>query len=144
MQKNFLGDDDHPAYSDAQISEAMVATAVNAIARSRYWSQCAIIITWDDSEGDYDHVPPPIRSRGPDRSVLTDGPRVPLILISPYARVHCIAHESGDHGSVIKFADALFALKPLAELPDELKGASWARRSSTRTTGVRMTPSRPA
>ena len=77
VQKNFLGDDDHPAYSDAQISEAMVATAVNAIARSRYWSQCAIIITWDDSEGDYDHVPPPIRSRGPDRSVLTDGPRGP-------------------------------------------------------------------
>ena len=59
VQKNFLGDDDHPAYSDSQISEAMVAEAVNAIAKSKYWGQCAIIITWDDSEGDYDHVSAP-------------------------------------------------------------------------------------
>jgi len=64
VQKNFLGDDDHPAYSDAQISEAMVAEAINKIANSPYWSQCAIIITWDDSEGDYDHVQPPLRTYG--------------------------------------------------------------------------------
>jgi phospholipase C len=122
VQKNFLGDDDHPGYSDAQISEAMLAKAVNAIARSKYWGQCAIIVTWDDSEGDYDHVPPPIRSYGPDKSVVTDGPRVPLLVISPYARVHYIAHETGDHGSVVKFVDTLFALTPLAQLPDEQKG----------------------
>ena len=39
VQKNFLGDDDHPAYSDAQISEAMVAEAINKIAASPYWTQ---------------------------------------------------------------------------------------------------------
>ncbi|MGH7968830.1 MAG: alkaline phosphatase family protein, partial [Limisphaerales bacterium] len=128
VQENFLGDDDHPGYSDAQISEAMVATAINAIARSPYWSECAIILTWDDSEGDYDHVPPPIRSYGPDGTVLTDGPRVPLLVISPYARTHFIAHETGDHGSVVKFADAVFGLKPLAELPDELKGRDRGKR----------------
>ncbi len=122
VQKNFVGDDDHPAYSDAQISEALVAKAVNAIARSPYWDQCAIIITWDDSEGDYDHVAPPIRSYGPDGSVISDGPRVPLLLISPYARTHCIAHDVGDHGSVVKFADAVFGLTPLAKLPDEEAG----------------------
>lgn len=128
VQKNFLGDDDHPAYSDAQISEALVAQTVNAIARSRYWSHCAVIITWDDSEGDYDHVPPPIRSYGPDHSVISNGPRVPLLVISPYGRTHYIAHESGDHGSVVKFADVVFALKPLAELPDERKGRELGRR----------------
>ncbi len=122
VQRNFLGDDDHPAYSDAQISEALLAKSVNAIARSRYWGQCAIIITWDDSEGDYDHVPPPIRSYGPDKSVITDGPRVPLLVISPYARVHSIAHDVGDHGSVVKFVDLVFGLTPLARLPDELSG----------------------
>ena len=68
VQKNFLGDDDHPAYSDAQISEAMVAEAINKIAKSPYWSQSAIIITWDDSEGDYDHLQPPLRTYGPDNS----------------------------------------------------------------------------
>ncbi|MBU6410821.1 MAG: phosphoesterase, partial [Verrucomicrobia bacterium] len=122
VQRNFVGDDDHPGYSDAQISEAMLAKAINAIARSPYWDQCAIIITWDDSEGDYDHVIPPIRSYGPDGSAISDGPRVPLLLISPYARTHYIAHQMGDHGSVVKFVDAVFGLTPLAKLPDEAAG----------------------
>jgi phospholipase C len=124
VQASFLGDDDHPAYSDAQISEAMVAEAINKIAASPYWSQSAIIITWDDSEGDYDHVPPPIRSRGPDGSVISDGPRVPFILISPYARTGYVDHEQGSHASVVKFVDALFNLPPLALLPDELHARS--------------------
>ncbi len=124
VQKNFLGDDDHPAYADAQISEALVAKAVNAVANSQYWPQCAIIITWDDSEGDYDHVPPPIRSYGPDGSVVTDGPRVPLIVISPYARVNHISQDTGTQGSVVKFVDTVFGLTPLASLPDEQEGSN--------------------
>jgi len=119
VQQKFLGDDDHPAYSDAQISEAMVATVINRIAASRYWADSAIIITWDDSEGDYDHVPPQIRNFGPDGSAMGDGPRVPLILISPYARTHYVAHQRGNHASVVKFIDAVFDLPPLALLPDE-------------------------
>jgi phospholipase C len=122
VQKNFLGDDDHPAYSDAQISESLVAEAVNQIAASPYWSETAIIITWDDSEGDYDHVPPPILARGPDGSAISDGPRVPLILISPYARTHFVAHAQGNQASVVKFVDAVFNLPPLALLPDEERG----------------------
>ncbi|MHB8486834.1 MAG: phospholipase C [Candidatus Acidiferrales bacterium] len=122
VQKNFLGDDDHPGYSDAQISEAMVAGAINKIAESPYWSESAIIVTWDDSEGDYDHVPPPIRAKGPDGSPISDGPRVPLILISPYARAHYVAHAAGNHASVVKFIDTVFARTPLALLPDEERG----------------------
>ena len=120
VQTNFLGDDDHPAYSDAQISEAMVAEAINKIAESPYWSQSAIIITWDDSEGDYDHVPPPLRNYGPDNSLITNGPRVPFLLISPYARTHYVAKAQGSQSSVVKFIDAVFNLPPLALLPDEL------------------------
>jgi phospholipase C len=119
VQKKFNGDDDHPAYSDSQISEALVAEAVNKIAASPYWAQSAIIITWDDSEGAYDHVPPPVYSYGPDGSPISDGPRVPFILISPYARTGHIAHASGNHASVVKFADMLFNRTPLALLPDE-------------------------
>lgn len=120
VQKSFLGDDDHPGYSDAQISEAMAAEAINKIAESPYWPESAIIITWDDSEGDYDHVPPSIRAYGPDGSPISDGPRVPLLLISPYARTGFIAHDEGSHASVVRFVDALFNLTPLALLPDEL------------------------
>ena len=58
-----LGDDDHPGYTDRQISEAMAARAINAIAANpNLWKQSAIIITYDESDGFYDHVPPRILS----------------------------------------------------------------------------------
>jgi phospholipase C len=127
VQTGFAGDDDHPGYSDAQISEAAVATAVNAIVKSKYWSQSAIIITWDDSEGDYDHVPPPLTAIGPGagnlpQDFITAGPRVPLMVISPFAKDHAVLHGYGDQGSVVKFVDTVFGVTPLANLPDEIKG----------------------
>jgi phospholipase C len=126
VQTNFTGDDDHPGYSDAQISEAMVAANVNAIVQSKYWAQSAIIVTYDDSEGDYDHVPPPLRSIGPGTGnapadFLSDGPRVPLIVISPFAKTHRVEHAYGDQGSVVKFVDKVFGLTALSNLPDEQK-----------------------
>jgi phospholipase C len=121
VQALFQGDDDHPGYSDAGISEALIAREVDAIARSPYWKNCAIIITYDESEGDYDHVPPRILSFDPSGLPLSRGPRIPLILISPYARAHVVSHEEGDHNSVIKLLDAVFDIPPLADLPDELQ-----------------------
>jgi len=117
---NFLGDDDHPAYADAQISEALIANEVNAIANSPYWGESAVVITYDESEGDYDHVPPRILSYDPAGLPLSRGPRIPLIVISPYARAHAVAHEEGDHNSVIRLVNSLFGLQPLATLPDEV------------------------
>ena len=117
---NFLGDDDHPAYSDSQISESLIANEVNAIAGSKYWGESAIVITYDESEGDYDHVPPRILSYDPAGLPLSRGPRIPLIVISPYARAHAVAHEEGDHNSVIRLVNSLFGLPSLATLPDEM------------------------
>jgi phospholipase C len=119
VQHNFQGDDDHPGYSDSALSEALVARTVNAIARSKYWPESAIIITYDESEGDYDHVAPDFVEFDPLGLPLSRGPRIPLIIISPYARAHEISHDSGDHASVIKFIDLLFNLPKLADLPDE-------------------------
>jgi len=100
----------------------MVAETINRIAASPYWSQSAIIITWDDSEGDYDHVPPPVMASGPDKSIISFGPRVPLIVISPFAKLNHISHDQGSQSSVVKFIDTVFGLPPLATLPDELLG----------------------
>ncbi len=116
---NSLGDDDHPGYSDSQLSESLVAKVVNTIARGPYWKDSAIIILWDDSEGFYDHVPPPQFEECPDKHPCGDGPRVPLILISPYAKSGGIVENPGDHVSFAKFLDVLFDLPPLASLPDE-------------------------
>jgi phospholipase C len=121
VQANYKGDDDHPGPgdTDAQIGEAFVATFVNAIARSKYWNDSAIIITWDDPGGYYDHVPPPHFENCPDQRPCGDGPRLPFIVISPYARGGAIVHDAGDQTSVLKFAERLFALPALASLPDE-------------------------
>jgi len=116
---NIVGDDDHPAYSDSQISESLVAKVVNEVARSPYWQDSAIIILWDDEGGFYDHVPPPQFEACPDGHPCGDGPRVPLILISPYARSGGIVSDPGDHASFAKFIDVLFSLPPLGSLPDE-------------------------
>ena len=114
------GDDDHPNYSDRQISEAMAARVVNAVAsRPEIWSQSVIIITYDESDGFFDHVPPRILAYGPDGLPLARGIRVPLIVISPYARAHVVAHAEGDHNAVIETIEAIFDLPPLARLPDE-------------------------
>jgi phospholipase C len=117
--KNFVGDDDHEGYADSQISEALVAKVVNAIANSEYWNNCAIIISWDDSEGTYDHVPPAIIAYDPNNTQLSRGPRVPLLVISPYAQTHIVSHELGDTNSIIKFINLIFKLPALADLPDE-------------------------
>lgn len=119
VQAEFVGDDDHPGDSDSQIAESLVAKVVNAIARSPYWSDSAIVIFWDDPGGFYDHVSPPKFERCPDGHPCGDGPRIPLLLISPYAKSGAIVSDSGDHASFARFLDAAFALPPLASLPDE-------------------------
>ena len=122
VRATFAGNDDHPSYSDAQISEALVADSVNAIAASPYWSQSAIIITYDETDGMYDHVPQQVRDWGPDHLPLAGSSRIPMIVISPYAASHVVSHVYSEHSSVIKFIDELFALKPLSNLPDEVNG----------------------
>ncbi|MDQ2818255.1 MAG: phosphoesterase [Candidatus Eremiobacteraeota bacterium] len=121
IQEHFLGDDDHPGAddSDRHIAQAFVATFVNAIARSRYWKDSAIIITWDDSGGFYDHVPSAQFESCPDGKPCGDGPRLPFILISPYAKSGAIVHDASDTASVVKFIDMLFGLPALSSLPDE-------------------------
>ncbi len=121
VQSNYLGDDDHPGPgdTDAQVGEAFVATFVNAIARSKYWDDSAIVVTWDDPGGYYDHVPPPQRGLCADGQACGDGPRLPMLVISPYARNGAIVSDTGDQTSVLKFAETLFDVPPLASLPEE-------------------------
>ena len=114
------GDDDHPSYSDSHLAEAMAARVINAVAANKeIWEKSAIIITYEESDGLYDHVPPRILSYGPDGLPLARGIRIPLILISPYARAHAAAHADGDHNAVIETINAIFGLPALSSLPEE-------------------------
>jgi phospholipase C len=124
IQHAFIGDDDHPAYSDHQISEAFAAEAIAAVANSPYWNQSAIIITYDETDGFYDHEQVQQRSHFVDNSILAGGPRIPTIVISPWSLQGSISHQYSEHGSVIKFINELFNLVPLAQLPDEAHARS--------------------
>ncbi|HEY1869065.1 MAG TPA: alkaline phosphatase family protein [Candidatus Cybelea sp.] len=130
----FLGDDDHPGEASLQIAEADVAALVNTIARSKYWNQSAIVITWDDPGGFWDHVPPPAWLTCPDGNPCGNGERVPLLLISPYARTG-VVHEYDDQASAIKFVEHLFNRTPLAKLPDEAKFMPFGPRDASDRTG---------
>lgn len=119
LREVYNGDDDHPGYSDAQISEALLAEEINAIAKSPYWAESAILIAYDESDGLYDHVQPRVRAFDSKGLALDQGPRIPFVLISPYAVAHGVSHEPAEHSSIIKLVDELFGLIPLADLPDE-------------------------
>ncbi len=117
-----------------QVAEANVAALVNLIARSKYWSQSAIVITWDDPGGYWDHVPPPQWLICPDGHPCGNGQRVPLLLISPYAR-NGVAHEYDDQASVIKFAEHSSIPRPLAQLPDEARYMPFGPRDGSDRNG---------
>ncbi len=99
---------DH-AFSQSTSGPAWVAAIVNAIGRSRFWKDTVILVTWDDSGGWYDHVAPP------HVSVDGLGPRVPLIVISPYAKSHVVSHVRYEFGSLLRFTESVFSLPPLAK-----------------------------
>ena len=129
IQHAFIGNDDHPGYSDRQISEAFAAQMVSAIANSPYWNQSAIVLTYDETDGQYDHEQIQNRNTFVDGSPLAGGPRIPTIVISPWAQQGTISHQYSEHGSVIKFINELYNLVPLAQLPDEAHGTQLAKQN---------------
>ena len=84
-----------------------VASVVNSIGQSSYWNSTAIIIVWDDWGGFYDHVPPPQL----DYQGL--GFRVPMIVVSPYAKKGYVDHTQYEFGSILKFVEQTFGLPSL-------------------------------
>src|SRR6266568_2339514 len=94
---------DHPP-APWQGGENFVAKQINAIMQSPYWADTAIFLAWDDWGGVYDHVTPPTIDN------LGLGLRVPLIVISPYARPNYISHNQGEFSSLVKFIEADYGL----------------------------------
>ena len=106
---------DHAGKTANTGGPSWVASIVNAIGTSSYWANTAIIVTWDDWGGWYDHVPPPkvINDGMSWGSGFVYGFRVPLIVISPYARAGYISHFNHDFGSILNMIEENFSLKSL-------------------------------
>jgi phospholipase C len=98
---------DH-ATCDTNNGPHWVASLVNAVGESQYWDSTAIFVMWDDYGGWYDHVPPPFV----DYDGL--GIRVPLIVISPYAKQGYVSHVQYEHGSILKFVEDQFGIARLS------------------------------
>jgi phospholipase C len=103
-----LYDSDHPA-SGCDGGPYWVTKVINALGTSPYWQNTAIILLWDDWGGWYDNVPPP------QVNYTSLGFRVPMIVISPFAKPHNIAHTQYDFGSILKLMEQTFGLGSLGK-----------------------------
>ena len=104
------GDDDgHPGYSTLAAFEAFVSHAVNQVQNNdSLWDNTAIFVTFDEGGGYYDSgYTQPV-------SFFGDGTRVPMLVISPYAKPGYISHTYTDHVSVLKFIERNWNLQPLS------------------------------
>jgi phospholipase C len=116
--------DGHAGYSDPLDEQTFLVNMINMLEQSPFWNSTAIFITYDDSDGWYDHVMGPIV----DPSSVSDdnltgvgacgsgtggttqgrcgfGPRLPLLLVSPYAKVNYVDHTVTDQSSVLRFIE---------------------------------------
>ncbi|HTS05260.1 MAG TPA: alkaline phosphatase family protein [Candidatus Eisenbacteria bacterium] len=106
---------DHAGMAIGRGGPSWVAAIVNAIGKSQYWGDTAIFVTWDDWGGWYDHVPPfKVVNDGVSwGSGYVYGFRVPLIVISPYARPQYVSHINHDFGSILHLIEENYNLPSL-------------------------------
>ncbi|MFD1499009.1 phospholipase C [Streptosporangium lutulentum] len=115
--------DGHAGYSDPLDEQHFLVDTINELQRSKDWSSTAVVIAYDDSDGWYDHAKPPIvnGSADPahDAAALCGtasaaggyadrcgmGPRLPMLVISPYSKTNYVDHTRTDQTSILKFVE---------------------------------------
>jgi phospholipase C len=116
--------DGHPGNSDPLTEQAWIAQVLNALQASSVWSTTAVFIAWDDSDGWYDHQMGPIVSpsnvsvdslagasncgtpaTGAFEARCGRGPRLPLLLASPWSKVNYVDHNGTDQSSIMAFVE---------------------------------------
>ncbi|MGH2730890.1 MAG: alkaline phosphatase family protein, partial [Actinomycetota bacterium] len=98
------GVNEHPGGPSVCVGENWTVRHLNALMRSKYWKETAVFITWDDFGGFYDHVPPPHFDE------MGLGPRVPMIIISPWAKQGFVDSTTYEFSSVLKFMETVLHL----------------------------------
>jgi phospholipase C len=115
--------DGHPGYSDPLDEQTFLVNEINAVEKSKYWASTAIVVTYDDSDGWYDHVAPKIvnGSNDPadDQAICTSvttmlagqndrcgySQRLPFVMISPWTRENYVSSNNTNTASVVKFIE---------------------------------------
>lgn len=114
--------DGHAGYSDPLDEQHFLVNTINEVQKSKDWASTAIVVAYDDSDGWYDHVTPPLRngsadpandqalcSSKPAAGGYADrcgfGPRQPLLVISPFSKTNYVDHNRTDQTSILKFIE---------------------------------------
>lgn len=101
----------HPSYTDIASGDLHIADLLERLKRSPQWAHMAVIVTYDENGGYWDHVAPPTGAGWGDR--WGPGTRIPTIIVSPYARRSFVDHTAADTTSILKFISRRFDLQPL-------------------------------
>jgi phospholipase C len=115
----------HPL-TDITLGEGLIKETYEAIRNSPHWTSSALIITWDEHGGFYDHAIPPSAVAPGDTAPQDNrnqygfafqqyGPRVPAVVISPLIPKNVVDHRLYDHASIPATIEALFAVNPLTQ-----------------------------
>ena len=126
LHENSDGNDEHPP-ADIQIGEKFISDVVHAVMASPQWPHIAMFLAWDEHGGFYDHYAPPPAcvpdNIAPILNLTADdtlpyqfdryGVRVPLMVISPYAKKGYVGHTTYDHTIVLRFIEAKFKVPAL-------------------------------
>jgi phospholipase C len=114
--------DGHAGYSDPLDEQAFIVREINQLQKSPDWKSTAVVIAYDDSDGWYDHVSPPLVNGSQDANLdqaacqgkpaangqldrCGYGPRTPLLVVSPYSRTNSVDHRLTDQTSILKFVE---------------------------------------
>jgi len=133
--------DGHAAYSSPLLEQQFLVETLIKLQQLPEWRRMAVVITYDDSDGWYDHVPGPIvnhsrttadgaicsgaaPSLGSAQGRCGYGPRLPLLVISPFARSNFVDHTLSDHSSILRFIEDNWTLGRIGpESFDQLAGS---------------------
>ena len=126
----------HPSTSSPLLEQTFLVNTINRLQQSPDWKDMAILIAWDDSDGWYDHVLAPIvsTSNDPNNDALLGstglcgtaksgayldrcgyGPRLPFLVISPFAKQNFVAHTVADQSSILRFIEDNWQLGQLGD-----------------------------
>ena len=135
--------DGHAGYSDPLDEQQFIVNEINALERTADWSSTAVVIAYDDSDGFYDHVYSGVTnpSQGP-ADALTGaglcgtgtplagengrcgyGPRMPLLVISPWARSNFVDHSLTNQASILRFVEDNWNLGRITGSADATSGS---------------------
>jgi phospholipase C len=126
----------HPSTSSPLLEQTFLVETINKLQQSPDWKDMAILIAWDDSDGWYDHVLAPIvsKSSDPNNDALLGpsglcgtaatgayldrcgyGPRLPFLVISPFAKQNFVAHTVADQSSILRFIEDNWSLGQIGD-----------------------------